>query len=99
LLPAGITTFPLTTILLSSRAAKLFPALSVEETWSTVRTNKLVPSGMVTALAAKGVSKTQIRVRVKEWHILWEFGELILRAGELASNLRTKPKPSIHHIL
>jgi hypothetical protein len=51
--------------LLSSRAAKLFPALSLEETWSTVRTNKLVPSGMVTARAAKGVSKTQIRVRVK----------------------------------
>ena len=30
-----------------------------------MRTNKDVPLGMVTARAAKGVSKTQIRLRVK----------------------------------
>jgi hypothetical protein len=55
----------LTTKLLSSRAAKLFPALSFEDTWSTVRTNKLVPLGMVTARVAKGVSKMQTRLKAK----------------------------------
>jgi len=69
----------------SSRAAKLFPALSLEDNWSTVRTIKLVPPGMVTARAArrKGVSKTQIRLKEKNsgisYHFLMGVGTVILK--------------------
>jgi hypothetical protein len=49
----------------SSRAAKLFPALSLEDSWSTVRTIKLVPPGMVTAWAVNGVSRAQIKLKEK----------------------------------
>jgi hypothetical protein len=82
--------------LASSRAAKLFPALSFEDTLSTVRTNKVVPPGTVTARAAQGVTKTQIRLKIKTVGclvIFWELGVKVKLLGleqiGLSAKLRT----------
>jgi hypothetical protein len=87
----------------SSRAAKLFPALSFEDSWSTVRTIKLVPPGMVTARAEKGVSKTQIRLKEKTvaYLIIFVMGEVagFLRTYWLSSNLWTKLKPCAPYLV
>jgi hypothetical protein len=80
-LPAGAVTLPFTIRLVSSCAANFFPALSPEETGSSVRTDNTVPLGTVEASPGSGVSNAQrLKERAMKYFVMnfmREFTDLI----------------------